>query len=83
MATATASNTSSMPEVAHKGALLVDPTDVEQIALALKRLLSDSSFCQELRQAAILQAAKFTWQKAAAGTVQVYRTVADTLAHRQ
>jgi glycosyltransferase involved in cell wall biosynthesis len=72
------SNTSSLPEVAGVAALAVDPSDVEQIAFSLNCLLSDSVLRQELNKASLLQAARFTWQKTAAGTIRVYQ---DTLDH--
>lgn len=66
------STTSSLPEVSGVAALAVDPTDVEQIAFSLNRLLSDSVLRQELHKASLLQAARFTWQETAAGTTRVY-----------
>lgn len=68
------SNVSSLPEVAGDAALLVDPTNVEQIALALDRLLSDPELQQHLRETSILQAAQFTWKKMSLATLQVYRS---------
>ena len=46
------SDTSSLPEVAGDAALLVDPTDVSEIAEGLARLLTDHAFAEDLRHAA-------------------------------
>ena len=69
------SNTSSIPEVAGSAAILVDPTDVSQIANAIGKLLSDDDLRQHFGQAALIQAAQFTWERTAAETLQVYRDV--------
>jgi glycosyltransferase involved in cell wall biosynthesis len=42
------SQTSSMPEVTGAGGLLVDPTNVEEIASAMKRVYNDSQLRKEL-----------------------------------
>ncbi|MGO4214298.1 glycosyltransferase family 4 protein, partial [Terriglobus sp. YAF25] len=69
------SNTSSLPEVAGEAALLIDPTQKEQISSAMDRLLSDSSLYERLRKEALLQAAKFTWRKTAEQTLTAYEEV--------
>lgn len=69
------SNVSSLPEVAGQAALLVDPRSVEEISLALQRLLSDEALRERLRTESQLQAAKFSWAKAAAETLRAYKDV--------
>jgi glycosyltransferase involved in cell wall biosynthesis len=60
------SNVTAMPEVAGDAALLVDPTSVEQIAEAMKRIVSESSLRQILREKGLLRAAQFPWANTAA-----------------
>ncbi len=67
------SDCSSLPEAAGDGALLVDPHDVEAMAAGLQRLLTDGALRDHLRQRGLAHAACFTWQRAAADTVAVYR----------
>ena len=69
------SNTSSLPEVAGDAALLVDPLNVAQIARALERLLSEPVLREQLKEASLAQAARFTWQRTADSTLQTYRDV--------
>lgn len=71
------SSTSSMPEVAGDAALLVDPTDVDEIANAIERLLADASLRDRLRAAGPRQAARFSWDRCAQQTESVYRAVLD------
>ncbi len=67
------SNVSSLPEVAGNAALLVDPTNVEEISSSLERLLSDQSLREELKRESLLQAAKFSWADTAAATLRAYQ----------
>jgi len=62
---AIASNTSSMPEVAGDAALLVDPTDPEDIATKMHQLYKDEALRTKLVQNAPAQVAKFNWQSSA------------------
>ena len=69
------SNTSSLPEVVGDSGLLVDPTDAEEIAQAMQRLLTDSSLQDELTNKGLERARAFTWQRTARETVEVYDRV--------
>lgn len=67
------SSTSSIPEVVADSALLVEPTDSIAAANALYSLLIDPSLCLQYRQRALERSALFSWEKAAAESVRVYR----------
>lgn len=69
------SNVSSLPEVVGDAALLVEPTDVEAWTTALHRLLTDDTLWNELRQKGLERAKKFSWERAARDTLNVYRKV--------
>ncbi|MDD5040567.1 MAG: glycosyltransferase family 1 protein [Patescibacteria group bacterium] len=66
------SNTSSLPEIAGKGALLVDPEHDRDIAIALRKVLSDKKLRAQLIERARKQAAEFTWDRCARETVKLY-----------
>jgi glycosyltransferase involved in cell wall biosynthesis len=68
-----ASNVSSLPQVAGDAALLVDPTDVSEIAEGLARLLTETTLADDLRQRGLQRAATFTWAATARATLDVYR----------
>jgi glycosyltransferase involved in cell wall biosynthesis len=59
------SNTTSMPEVAGETALLVDPSNVEEIAGAMSTLYKDENLRNQLIQATRTQVKKFNWDKSA------------------
>jgi len=59
------STTSSLPEVAGEGALLVDPTDTPAIAQGLLQLLTDTDLRQTLISRGRINLERFSWQKTA------------------
>jgi len=71
------SNVSSLPEVVQDAALLVDPSEPEEIAVAMHRLLTDDGLRAELIEKGRQRAASFSWQRAAIETLAVYHKVAD------
>ncbi|HTV83281.1 MAG TPA: glycosyltransferase family 1 protein [Acidobacteriaceae bacterium] len=68
------SNISSLPEIAGEAALLISPESVDELAGALRKVLT-GGLAQELRERGPKQAALFTWRRTAAETLAVYRAV--------
>ena len=66
------SDRSSLPEVAGDAALLFDPESPPAIADAIERLLVDEALAARLREAGRAQAARFTWEATARGTLASY-----------
>lgn len=71
------SNISSMPEVAGKGALLVDPYDVDRIRSAIRKIFDDQNVQKSLVDNGFENVKKFSWEKIAQQTVDVYKEVAE------
>lgn len=69
------SRTSCLPETAGDAAVLVDPANPGEIAEAMKTLIGDASFAQELATRGSMRARLFTWERTAAMTQDVYRRV--------
>jgi glycosyltransferase involved in cell wall biosynthesis len=70
------SNTSSLPEVAGDAALLVDPHDVNAIADAMHRLVTDEALRRELAGRGRENVKRFSWEKCAAETLAVLEAAA-------
>ncbi len=70
-----ASNTSSLPEVAGDGALLVDPLDTASIADGLRRLLTEPELRGRLREAGYANVTRFSWDRCAVETLAVLERV--------
>lgn len=67
------SSISSMPEVGGDGALYVDPNSVEDIRKKIKMMMEDKSLREDLIKKGFHQAKRFSWQKAARETADLYR----------
>jgi glycosyltransferase involved in cell wall biosynthesis len=63
---------SSIPEVAGSAALMVDPSDANQAADAITRVLEDVKLAADLREKGVRQAAKFSWTRTATMTLKAY-----------
>jgi glycosyltransferase involved in cell wall biosynthesis len=70
------SNATAIPEVADSAALLFDPHSVPEIARALADLMLDGELRARMERLALQRAAQFSWDHAAAGTLEVYAEVA-------
>ena len=68
-----ATSAGSVAEVAGDAALLVSPGDVEELADAIERLLSDDRLRDLLRSAGLRRASRFSWNEVAQRTMDVYR----------
>lgn len=71
------SNISSMPEIAGKAALLVNPYSEEEIAQGITKLFSDQKLKNQLKKLGIAQAQKFSWEKCAEETLKVLETISN------
>ncbi len=67
------SDCSSLPEVVGDAAITVPPSSVEAIAKAMENVLTDRDLADELRARGQQRAREFTWEEAAAKTVDIYR----------
>jgi len=68
------SNTSSMPEVGGNAALFIDPFQPEQITMAMKQILGDSSLREKLVSLGFQNAAKFSWENMAKHVLKLYQS---------
>jgi glycosyltransferase involved in cell wall biosynthesis len=65
------SNNSSLPEVAGKAAILIDPSRPQEIARAMQAVLSDEQLYDYLREKGLERARVFTWKRCAEETLAV------------
>jgi len=69
------SNTSSLPEIVGEAALTFDPVDVTAMAAKIEEVLHNEALRDEMREKGLRQAAKFSWERTAKETLEVYREV--------
>jgi glycosyltransferase involved in cell wall biosynthesis len=70
------SNVSSLPEVAGDAAMLVNPGNVFDIARGVRDVLTDEPLRAELVRRGRVQAARFSWERAAHEVLAIYEDVA-------
>ncbi|AIE75145.1 MULTISPECIES: glycosyltransferase family 1 protein [unclassified Synechocystis] len=71
------SNGGSLPEVVGDNGVLVDPQDTHALALALKKIVSDPDWQNQLRQKSLARSKIFSWDNTARKTLEVYRVLSN------
>ena len=66
------SHAASLPEVVGDAAILVNPTNVREMADAMRNVLADSTLSQLLQAKGRAQAQRFSWERAAQQLLEVY-----------
>lgn len=66
------SRTSSLPEVAGSGAILVDPQSVDEIAAGLAKLVDDDELRQQIIAAGYHNLHRFSWEETAAKLLKFF-----------
>ena len=69
------SNTSSMPEIGGKDAILVNPESSDEITAMMLRLETDQTFYNEQKQIGLQRAKLFSWKKTAENLLKLYQDV--------
>ena len=69
------SNATCLPEVYGDAAEYFDPMDVEEIAAALNKVMTNKARADKLRELGKKQAAKYSWKRMAEQTLAVYKEV--------
>ncbi len=66
---------SSLPEVTQGAALLVDPDDIDSLALCIQKSLNDEAWRASASETGVKLAQGFTWDRCIHQTVDVYKKV--------
>jgi glycosyltransferase involved in cell wall biosynthesis len=67
-----ASNTTSLPEVVGDGGILIDPTNIDDIANAMHEVITNRTLRAELADRGLKRARSFSWQQTARLTLEAY-----------
>lgn len=73
------SDRGSIPEVAGDAVLFIDPTDPENIAEGMEKVLTDKNKRSALIAKGRLRAKDFTWERTARETVTVYQKIIERI----
>lgn len=69
------SNISSLPEVAGDAAILINPNEIFELYEAMEAIVTNPSLREELKAKGLEQSKKFTWEKTARQTLEIYKKV--------
>jgi len=69
------SNTSSLPEVVGKSGIMVNPYDTDSIFQAMRQVLTDNNLRGDMIRKGLKQSKRFSWEKTAEQTLEVYNQV--------
>ncbi len=64
------SNTTSLPEIAGEAALMVDPYNVNEIAMMMKRVLTEEGLRRQMKDSGLALFKKFSWENCAEQTLK-------------
>ena len=70
-----ASNRTSVPEIVGDAGVIVNPDDIDELAEAILRVLSDKELQRSLIQKGYRRAKQFSWDKTARKTLEVFEEV--------
>lgn len=74
-----AANTTALPEIAGDAAILVEPTNISAIAVAVRKLYHNPAYRLELVKKGLTQVKSFTWENTAEQVARVYENVFSDL----
>ncbi|MBE6050364.1 MAG: glycosyltransferase family 4 protein [Clostridium sp.] len=66
------SNVTSLPEVCHDSALLINPYNVDQLSYAIERVLSDETLVLNMMKKSLIRSSNFSWKNTALKTIEAY-----------
>jgi glycosyltransferase involved in cell wall biosynthesis len=72
-----AANNSSLPEVAGKAAIIIDPNRPDEISTAMEAVLKDEKIYYHYREIGLEKAKKFSWKKCAEETLAIFEKISD------
>lgn len=70
------SNISSLPEIAHEAAILVNPNDTSAIMQGMDKLIQDENLRQKYIEAGLKRAQEYTWKKTADRYIEICEEIA-------
>jgi glycosyltransferase involved in cell wall biosynthesis len=67
----------ALDELVENAGILVDPRNPQEIAGAMERVLADPKLAATLRESALRRASEFSWDRAAADLLEIFRELAS------
>lgn len=72
-----ASNVTSMPEILQDAAILIAPSDIDKLCIAMKDILNDEQLRNNLILKGFKRASSLSWDKTARETIDIYKKIIE------
>ena len=69
------SNRASLPEIGGEAAHFFDPTEIGDMAEAIKKVCEDSEYLQKLSQGGLKHAKRFNWESSFKKHMDLFETI--------
>jgi len=69
------SNTSSLPEVVGRGAIMVNPYNIDEIGFAIRKILEDKKLKSHLIKEGLKRSKYFNWDKSTQEFLKIFKTL--------
>lgn len=69
------SNTAALPEIVGDAGMMINPHDIDGLTVAMWRMLTEEDLRQDHIDKGLKRAKKFSWEKAAEQTLEVYHKI--------
>lgn len=73
------SNGSSLPEVVGEAAIQINPRDIDGLAKAIQKVLTNENLRKKMTREGFKQVHKFSWERATQKTLKIYQEVEENL----
>lgn len=70
-----ASNVTSIPEVCHNAAILVDPNNIDELSYSMEKVLTDSYLKLKMIENGLAVSSKYSWENTALKTINAYKNI--------
>lgn len=71
------SNVTSLPEICHDSALMINPYDIDELSYAMERVLSDSLLKLTMVQKGLMKSSNYSWELTAKQTIEAYKSMIE------
>ncbi|MEG0297170.1 MAG: glycosyltransferase family 1 protein [Clostridium sp.] len=71
------SNVTSLPEICHDSALMINPYNIDELSYAMERVLSDSLLKLTMVQKGLMKSSNYSWELTAKQTIEAYKAMIE------
>ena len=69
------SNVTSIPEICNDAAILVNPYNIDELSLAIEKVLTDNLLMLKMMNKGLIRSMNFSWKNTALSTIDAYKKI--------